>query len=305
MTKILEIRHLELVSAICETRSVARAAEALHLSQPAVSHALKTLEDRLGVRLFERARRMTPTPAGAELHVEARRILPMVARSEERLRRFKTGAPGIIRVATACYTSYHWLPSVLERLQVAVPGCSVRIVGQATGRALQALLNGELEFALLNYRPPDRHLVVEKLFTDEQVLIVRPDHRLARRAFIVPADLRDEHLITHRSLDDTWFYRDFLEPADVRPAEATSMQLTEAIIESVKAGLGVAVLARWAVAQAVASGKLTAVRVGRHGLRRSWYAAMRPGRTDETLSALLAILKDDAIQSAVKTTKRR
>ena len=72
---ILEVRHLQLISAICETRNVARAAERLHLSQPAVSHALRSLEDRLGVRLFERATKMSPTPVGAQLNDAARRIL--------------------------------------------------------------------------------------------------------------------------------------------------------------------------------------------------------------------------------------
>jgi len=295
--KVLEVRHLEMVAAICETRSVARAAERLHLSQPALSHALRALEDRLGVRLFERARRMTPTPAGVELQQMGEQIVALVRRAEERLHRHKAGSAGTIRLATECYTCYHWLPTVLQRLRSTHPHASVRIVGDATSRAVNALLNGELDLALVHFKPTHRRLTAEKLFTDEQVLIMSPECPLTKKAFVVPGDLRGERLFAHHEPEHTSFWKQVLEPAGVRPVEATKLHLTEAIVESVKAGLGVAVLARWAVANELAAGELVAKRIGRSGLRRSWYAAMRRGHVDPATSALVAILRTDAVKA--------
>jgi LysR family transcriptional regulator for metE and metH len=304
MALTLEVRHLEMIAAIAETRSVARAAESLHLSQPALSHALRGLEDRLGVRLFERARKMTPTPAGAELNERGKQILTVVRDAESRLRQHKTGAAGVVRIATECYTCYHWLPSALKRLRSAMPAASVRIVGDATPRALQALLNGELDLAVLHFKPVNRRLVVEKLFTDEQVLIVNPDHPLAAKRYVTPEDFRDQHLLAHRAPEQSVFWKTFLEPADVRPVEMTSLHTTEAVVESVKAGLGVSVIARWAVANQIASGELVAVRVSANGLRRSWYAAMLRGRHDASTSALLEVLRADAVRAVTRGRRR-
>jgi LysR family transcriptional regulator for metE and metH len=294
---VLEVRHLEIVAAIAETGSVARAADVLHLSQPALSHALRTLEDRLGVRLFERARRMSPTPAGLELQEAGRSILALVRQAEQRVSRYANGSGGVVRIATECYTCYHWLPTVIQRLRATVPDVSVRIVGEATTRALQALLNGELDLALLHFKPSLRRVVCEKLFNDEQILITAPDHPLAKRPYVVPADFAGERLLAHRDPERSAFWKTFLEPAGVRPLERTSLLLTEALVESVKAGLGVAVLARWAVANELAAKELAAVRIGRHGLRRSWYAATLRGRNDPSTTALLDVLRTGAIRA--------
>lgn len=297
MSLTLEVRHLEMVAAITELRSVARAAESLHLSQPAISHALRNLEDRLGVKLFERARKMTPTPAGVELNERGKQILAVVRDAESRLRQHKNGAAGVVRIATECYTCYHWLPLALKRLRSTMPAARVRIVGEATPRALQALLNGELDLAVLHFKPANRRLVVEKLFTDEQVLIVPPDHRLAKNKYVTPDDFRGEHLLAHRAPEQSVFWKTFLEPADVRPAETTSLHTTEAVVESVKAGLGISVIARWAVAKQVSAGEVVAIRVGVNGLRRSWYGAMLRGKHDVATAALLDVLRVDSARA--------
>jgi LysR family transcriptional regulator for metE and metH len=178
-----------------------------------------------------------------------------------------------------------------------MPGVTVRIVGEATTRALQALVNGELDLALIHCRPQHRRLVTEKLFTDEQVLITAPDHPLARRPYVVPADFTGERLLAHRDPEQSVFWKTFLEPAGIRPVERTSLYLTEAVVESVKAGLGIAVVARWAVANDLAARELAAVRIGRHGLRRSWYAAMLRGRVDPAAAALLSALRTNAVKA--------
>ena len=215
MALTLEVRHLEMVKEIASQRSVGRAADVLHLSQPALSHALRTLEKRLNVRLFERARRMTPTPAGAELARRAIEILAAVQEAETRLQLHKSGVSDVARVATCCYTCYHWLPAALRRLRSRLPSATIRIVGDATPHALEALLNGEIDLAIVHFKPQHRRLVVEPLFTDEQVLITSVDHPLGRRRFVAAEDFRDQHLFAHHAPEQTVFWATFLEPAGV------------------------------------------------------------------------------------------
>lgn len=291
MALTLEVRHLQMVKAITDARSVARAADVLHLSQPALSHALRSLEERLGVRLFERARRMTPTAAGADLARQAAEILSAVHEAESRIRRHKSGVSHVVRLATCCYTCYHWLPAACDRLRSILPSATVRIAGDATPHALEALLNGEIDLAIVHFRPQHRRIAAEYLFTDEQVLVTNLDHPLDRRRFVTPDDFRDQHLFAHHAPEQTAFWASFLEPAGVRPAEAASLHTTEAVVESVKAGLGVAVMARWAVAQEIAHGRLLAVRLGARGLRRRWYAATLRGRQNPATLAMIDVLR--------------
>ena len=291
MALTLEVRHLQMVKAISDARSVARAADALHLSQPALSHALRNLEERLGVRLFERARRMTPTAAGADLARRAADILSAVGDAETRLRLHKSGVSHVVRIATCCYTCYHWLPAACQQLRSTLPSATVRIVGGATPHALEALLNGEIDLAIVHFKPQHRRIAAEHLFTDEQVLITHLDHPLGRQRFVTPDDFRDQHLFAHHAPEQTTFWATFLEPAGVRPLEATSLHTTEAVVESVKAGLGVAVVARWAVADQIQQGRVQAVRLGAKGLRRRWYAATVRGRQNPAVVGMTEIIR--------------
>src|SRR5215471_2414460 len=109
----LEIRHLRLVSAVAEHQSLTRAGDVLNLTQSALSHQLRDIEDRLGTRLFHRLnRRMVPTPAGERLLMSARTILSELAGAEDAVRRGGDAVRIPLRLSTECYTCYHWLPSV-------------------------------------------------------------------------------------------------------------------------------------------------------------------------------------------------
>src|SRR5438093_1008057 len=111
----LEIRHPQLVAAIAETGSVTRAGERLNLSQSALSHQLRDIEDRLNTALFHRVgRRMVLTPAGEEVRRAAAQVLEIVRRAEEGIRDSAAGKTGVLRISTACYTCYHWLPAILR-----------------------------------------------------------------------------------------------------------------------------------------------------------------------------------------------
>jgi LysR family transcriptional regulator for metE and metH len=270
----LEIRDLRLVQAIAEEGSVTRAGERLHLSQSALSHRLRAVESRLGVALFLRLnKKMVPTPAGERLLVSGRGILEQMRRAEEDLRRTASEREGVLRIAIECYTCYHWLPSLLESFRDRHPRVDVRIAVEETGRPIQALLAGRLDLAVVSDAPRDRRLRLRPLFEDEMVVVVSPDHPLAARPYVRPEDFADQHLYLYSAPEESTTVTRVLVPAGVMPRRVTQAQLTEAIIELVKAGLGIAVMARWAVAPHVAAGTLHALPLTRKGYMRKWIAA--------------------------------
>jgi LysR family transcriptional regulator for metE and metH len=188
-----------------------------------------------------------------------------------------SGEAASLRLSTECYTCYHWLPPVLKAFSVEYPGVRVTIVADATRQPVPALLAGRLDVAVVGSPETDPRLHYEHLFRDELVVIVSPDHRLATRRLVRPEDFADEHLIVYTMPDEeNSLLRDVLAPAGVTPREISRIQLTEAIVEMVRAGLGISVLAKWAVRPYLESGDLAAVRLTQRGCRREWRAAMAP-----------------------------
>jgi LysR family transcriptional regulator for metE and metH len=271
----LEIRHLRLVSAVAEHQSLTKAGAVLHLSQSALSHQLRDIEDRLGSRLFHRLnKRMVPTPAGERLLESARTVLKELRATEEAIRTGLGVRPTPLRLATECYTAYHWLPSVLKPLRQRFPHVDVQIEPGATSDPLTRLLEGKIDLAIVSSPVRDARLTVKPLFEDEQVLLVAADHPLASRPFVRLADFRRERLLTYAGAEDSHFLTRVLRPAGVVPARIEVIKLTEAAIEMVRAGLGVAVLCRWAVAPFVQRGSLRALRITAEGCFKEWRAVV-------------------------------
>jgi len=278
----LDLRHFRLVVAVAESGGQTRAARKLNLTQSALSHQLRELESRIGAPLFIRAtRRMVLTPVGDRILASARRVLHEVESLERDLVAETTaGDAGVVRLATECYTCYHWLPGVVTAFRQEWPRVDVRIIAEATANPVRALLDGALDLAIVAGEVDERRLGCTSLFEDEQVVVVAPNHPLAAQAFVEPEDLREEHLIlytTHSS--ESSVLREVLRPAGVEPRQLTRVQLTEAIVELVKAGLGVSVLARWAIAPQLRDRSLVGIPLTKRGFHRRWWAVTRPHET--------------------------
>jgi LysR family transcriptional regulator for metE and metH len=278
----LEIRHLRLVAAIAATGSVTKAAERLHLTQSALSHQLRDIEDRLKTSLFVRlGRRMLLTPAGERVLDTARRVLEDVQRAEEDVQRLAGGGEGVIRVCTECNTGYHWLPPLLAAFRRKHPNVAVNVIAEATNRPVPALLNGELDLAVLSNRTTERGLRLRPLFEDEMVAIVAPRHPFARKGWVSPRELADEHLLLYTSTpEDSFVLRKVLGPAGLVPRRLSFIMLTEAMIELARAGIGVGVLPRWSGERAILSKAIVPVSIGRRGVHRQWIAATLRARPD-------------------------
>jgi len=274
----LEVRHLRLVQAITEENSITRAGARLNLTQSALSHQLRDIEEKLRTPLYLRVnKRLVLTPAGEAVLAAAREVLPRIAAAEESLARIATNADGVLRLATQCYTTYHWLPEVMRRFNDRYPRVELRILLEATQRPMEALLDGELDVAILTRRAMHKDVVFTPILDDEMLLVVPPSHRLAQRRWIDPREIEQETLILHNPPEKSFFVQDYLAPHGIRPRAFSQVQLTEAIVSMVAGGLGVSVLANWAVSRELRAGTLHGVKITRRGARRQWSAATLKG----------------------------
>jgi len=270
----LDVRHLRLLSAISEAGSLTGACRRLHLTQPALSRQLRDAEERLGTPLFLRsARRLVPTTAGRELLAASGGLLADLEAAEARALALEGKARGRVRLATECYTGYHWLPPVLARFAASHPQVDVVIELDATRQAVEALQEGRLDVALLHRPGRNPRLRTRELFRDELVVVAAPGAPLARRARLRASDLAGETLLIYPPASDSFVLQEVLRPARVVPQRVIEVPLTEAILELAAAGEGVGVLARWAVRPWEEAGRIAVRPLAAAGARRTWRAA--------------------------------
>jgi LysR family transcriptional regulator for metE and metH len=276
----LELRHLRLIWTLAEERSLTRAAARLRLTPSALSHQLRALEEIAGGSVVRRDRKvMRLTGAGEMLLGTATRVLTAVREAEDGLSRIRLGTAGVVRISTHCYTGYHWLPGVMRSFQADFPDVDVRIVAEATTRPVEALRAGEIDVAIAPEVPIDQCFKVRAVLRDEMVLVMAPEHRLTARSWVKPEEIAREHLLAYATRPErSPLCLEILQPAGLIPAKATSVRLTEAIVEMVRSGIGVAAMAEWAVRPYVANGAVATRRITRRGWRRTWHAITRQDR---------------------------
>ena len=273
----LEIRHLSLVKAVAEAGNLSRAGIQLHLTQSALSHQLQEIERRLGVRLFLRHnKRMTLSKSGERLLRSAGQILEELNRAEEDIRLIASNKEEFLRVSTECSTAYHWLPSIVKIFNRMFPDIHIQVVSEAAVHPIQYLIDRKLDIAIIPRTIRDRQIVLEPLFQDKLVVIMHPDHPLAGKRYVTAEDFADQHLFLYSERERTehWtFYSTILAPSGITPRQVTYIALTEGIIEMVKAGLGIAVFAHWAIDPELRRHSIKALPITRKGYVRQWNAA--------------------------------
>ena len=290
----LETRDLRLVRAIAEAGGATQAAKRLHLSQSAVSHQLRGLEDRLGIALFQReGRRLRITAAGERLVQLAHQVLLPMLQTELELRRGLVKERPKLRVATQCYTAYHWLPSALQALLAEHPLVELVLLSDAVGSAAEHLKDGHSDVVLC-VMPPKRgaHTQVP-LFKDELVLAVPRGHALGRKPFIVGEDLTDETLIQNSASPverERVIAKLFNGPLKLR--HVLRLPATEAVLDLVQAGMGVSILPSFTLGRRIERGEVEAVRLTRRGFPRAWTGVFPKGSPLEApIRTLLGQLK--------------
>ncbi len=287
----IEFRHLRTIRAIHKAGGLARAADTLNITQSALSHQVKGLEDQAGVELF--ARRSKPlklSSAGHRLLKLAERVLPEIEAMQEDFRNLRSGKSGRLHIAIECHACFEWLFPVLEEFRKAWPEVDVDIRPGLAFDALPALRREEVDLVVSSDPELIKDVDFTPLFDYEPVFVAASQHPLAAKEFVVAEDFRDELLITYpvdRSRLDV--FTELLSPAKVEPRSVRQVELTAVILMLVASNRGVAVLPDWVVREVRFHSDYVTRRVTQAGLSKRLYAATR---SDETTKPFMAhILK--------------
>ena len=264
---MLELRHLRSLVAIADAGKLATAAERVHLSQSALSHQIRALEDHHGLALFERTRQgLQFTPAGERLLTLARSVLGDVGAAERDLQRMKGETTGELRIALECHTCFDWLMPVMHAFRQRWPEVEVDLVAGFHAEPLALLKEGRADLVIGSAPKSARAWQVSPLFRFEMMAVVANDHPLRHKRFITARDLANETLITYPVPDARIdLVREVLAPAKVNPARRTA-ELTVAIVQLVASRRGVAALPSWGLQSYLEHDYVQAVRIGPKGL---------------------------------------
>ncbi|MFN3938250.1 MAG: LysR family transcriptional regulator [Gemmobacter sp.] len=243
----LELRHLRTIRAIHQAGGLARAAEILHITQSALSHQVKGLEDQAGVELFVRtARPMRLSAAGMRLLRLAERVLPEVEATEEEFRAIRSGKTGRLHIAIECHACFDWLLPVLEAFRRTWPEVDVDIRPGLAFDALPALRRAEVDVVISSDPETLTGIAFQALFDYEPRFVAAAGNPLAAKEEIAAEDFADQMLITYpvdRARLDV--FTELLTPARVEPRGVRQVELTAVILMLVAADRGVSVLPDW------------------------------------------------------------
>ncbi|HEY8943615.1 MAG TPA: LysR family transcriptional regulator [Polyangiaceae bacterium] len=290
----IEARDLRLVQAIAEAGGATQAGKRLHLSQSAVSHQLRGLEERLGVQLFRReGRRLRITSAGERLVQVARQVLKPLLEAELELRRGTDRQRPKLRVATQCYTAYHWLPQALKALMTEHPEVELALQSDVVTDAAEYLKDDRGDVVLCVAPPSKGAFTTLPLFRDELVLAIPRGHPLASRKYVEGSDLAEETLIQgNASSAERERVKSVLFGSGGGVKHVVRLPVTEAVIDLVEAGMGVSILPGFTLRARLQRGDLEVVRLTRRGFHRSWTGVFRGASPLEApIRTLLGTLK--------------
>jgi LysR family transcriptional regulator for metE and metH len=285
----IEFRHLRTIKAIHDAGGVARAAEMLNITQSALSHQIKGLEDQAGVELFvRRSKPMKLSAAGFRLLRLAEQILPQVEAVQAEFEGLREGKSGRLHIAIECHACFEWLFPVLEGFRKQFSDVDVDIRPGLAFDALPALMKEEVDVVISSDPEDLAGVTFVPLFDYSPVFVASSQHPLAEKEFIEAEDFRGQTLITYpveRSRLD--IFSQLLTPAKVEPAAIRQVELTAVILLLVASNRGVSVLPDWVVREVKYSSDYVTRPLTKEGLTRRLYAAVRTEDLDKPFMKLL------------------
>jgi LysR family transcriptional regulator for metE and metH len=273
----LERIHLNLLREVEQKGTLTGAARSLGLTQSALSHAVRKLEQQLGTRIWEReGRGLRLTGPGRYLLALAERVLPQLEHAEHVIGQMARGERGTLRIGMECHPCYQWLLKVVEPYLLGYPDVDLDVRQKFQFGGIGALFAHEIDMLVTPDPLRRKGLHFEPVFDYEQVLVVAKEHPFAGRAYVVPAELEPETLITYPvEIERLDVYSQFLLPAGSVPKRHKVIETTDIMLQMVASGRGVAALPNWLVAEYAAKIRVVPVRLGRHGIAKQIFLGTR------------------------------
>ncbi len=272
MSEPLDSRQLRAFSILVRTGSFTDTARELHLTQSAISHAMRTLEEEIGCRLLDRmGKTVVPTQAGEQLLAHAEKILREMEEARSELGRLGKWGTTRLRIGASTTACQYVLPAVLREFKESFPHCGIAIHPGDTPENIEALRNHQIDIAVCLEPLREAPLDFRMLFTDELRFVVGALHPWAKAGKVDREDIPRQNYIVYGKKSYTFrIIEEYFRKERIVLHSPLELGNMEAIKELVKLGLGVSILAPWTAKKELHEGSLVALPLGKRKLRRRW-----------------------------------
>lgn len=298
---MIERMHLAIIQQVEKQGSLTAASEVLHVTQSALSHSMKKLEQQLGIEIWSReGRSLRLTQAGQYLLAVSNRVLPQLNLAEERLKQFAQGERGTLRIGMECHPCYQWLLKIVAPYLDEWPDVDVDVKQKFQFGGIGALFGYDIDLLVTPDPLFKPGLQFEPVFDYEQVLVVASGHALAKERSVQPDRLSSEVLITYPVAPERLdIFADFLTPAGIAPKRHKTIETTDIMLQMVASGRGVAALPRWLIEEYASKIDVVPVRLGEGGISKKIYLG---ARVDDLKTDYLQAFIHMAAESSFKPT---
>ncbi|HMB99426.1 MAG TPA: LysR family transcriptional regulator [Flavobacteriaceae bacterium] len=274
---VMELKYFRLIKTIAEEGSIANSSERLFLTQSALSHQLRDLEERLGFKVFHRTRNQWElTQEGEELYNLANKLFNSIDESFSNIKDIKEGSKGSIKLSAECQSFFHTIPSFIQKMGILYPEIDIDLSLGATHQTVSQVLSGDIDIAIVTTKPEDEALMSIKVFEDEIFAVMHKENKLNQKDHLEASYFSDEHLLINSfPMEGVWVYEYFLKPHKINPKKISAIPFTEISLEMVTANMGVMCAPKWQLKSFKLSEDLVFKRISKNGLKREHHLVVK------------------------------
>lgn len=294
----MELKYFRLIKTIAEEGNIANSSEKLFLTQSALSHQLRELEERLGFKVFQRSRNNWQlTNEGKELHKLANELFEKIDLGFSNIRQIKEGSKGTIRLSAECQSFFHGLPAFVQKMAVLYPEIEIDLTLDGSQQTISQVLSDQVDIAIVTTEPATDSLFKMKVLEDEIFVIMHNEHRFCDHEYLDVSHFADLNLIINSfPLESVSVYEHFLKPNKIIPRKVTAIPFTEVSLEMVNANMGVVCLPKWSLRSYKLPDELVFKRIGKNGLKRKHYLVVKEeNRNKPHIEAFLSNFQEEFV----------
>jgi len=273
----MELKYFRLIKTIAEEGSLANATERLFLTQSALSHQLRDLEERLGFKVFHRSRnKWELTNEGQELYKLANKLFNSIDESFSAIKNIKEGSKGSIKLSAECQSFFHDIPGFIQKMGMLYPDITIDLTLGTTHQTVSQVLSNEIDIAIVTTKPTSEELYTAKIYQDEIFAVMHKENPLNTYAYLEASHFSQAHLIINCfPMEGVAVYNHFLKPNEVNPKKISAIPFTETTLSMIEANMGIMCAPKWQLKPFKLSNNIVFKRISKNGLKREHYLVVK------------------------------
>ena len=273
----MELKYFRLIKTIVEEGNLANSSDRLFLTQSALSHQLRDLEERLGFKVFNRKRNTWElTQEGTELYKLANKLFSTIDEGFSAIQDIQEGSKGTIKLSAECQSFFHTIPSFIQKMGILYPEIDIDVALGATHQTISQVLTNDIDIAIVTSKPASDQLSSIPVFEDEIFAVMHKENALNDLEFLDASHFAQVHLIINSfPLEGVAVYEKFLKPNATHPMKISAIPFTEISLAMIKANMGIMCAPKWQLNSFKLSKEIVFKRIGSHGLKRVHYLVVK------------------------------